>query len=58
MRNREDLKKWLLATSDYDNEIQRDHNAIVGCDKKFNNAIVRHSLGLKDEGTFRNPDDG
>ena len=24
LRNREDLKKWLLATSDYGNEIQED----------------------------------
>ena len=28
LRNREDLKKWLLATSDYGNEIQEDLNAI------------------------------
>ena len=30
LRNREDLKKWLLATSDYENETQEDLNAIVG----------------------------
>ena len=54
LRNREDLKKWLLATSDYGNEIQEDLNAIVGCDEKLNNAIVRHSLDLKDEPIFRN----
>ena len=30
LRNREDLKKWLLANSDYGNEIQEDLNAIVG----------------------------
>ena len=56
-RNREDLKKWLLATSDYGNEIQEDLNAIVGHDEKFNNAIVRHSLDLKGEAIFcnRNP---
>ena len=35
LRNREDLKKWLLATSDYGNRIQEDLNAIVGYDKKF-----------------------
>ena len=28
LRNREDLKKWLLATSDYGNEIQQDLNSI------------------------------
>ena len=54
LRNREDLKKWLLATSDYGNEIQDDLNAIVGYDEKFDNAIVRHSLYLKDEAIFRN----
>ena len=54
LRNREDLKKWLLATSDYGNEIQEDLNAIVGYDEKSNDAILRHSLDLKDEATFRN----
>ena len=38
LRNRQDLKKWLLATSDYGNDIQEDLNAIVGYDEKFNNA--------------------
>ena len=55
LRNREDLKKWLLATSNYGNEIQEDLTALVGYDEKFNNAIVRHSLDLKDEAIFRNP---
>ena len=55
LKNREDLKKWLLATSDYGNEIQQDLNAIVGFDEKFNNANVRHSLDRKDEAIFRNP---
>ena len=27
LRNREDFKKWLLATSDYGNEIQENLNA-------------------------------
>ena len=43
LRNREDLKKWILATSDYGNGIQEDLNAIVGYAEKFNNAIVSHS---------------
>ena len=43
LRNREDLKKWLLATSDYGDELQEDLNATVGYDEKFNNAIVRHA---------------
>ena len=55
VNNREDLKKWLLATSEYRNEIQEDLNAIVGYDEKFNNAIVRHALDLKDSAIFRNP---
>ena len=55
LKNREDLKNWLFATSDYGNEIQQDLNAIVGYDEKFNNAIVRHSLDCKDEAIFRNP---
>ena len=55
LRSKEDLKKWLLATSDYGNKIQEDLNAIVGYDEKFNNAIVRHSLDLKDEAIFCNP---
>ena len=55
IKNRDDLKKWLLATSDFGNEIQDDFNAIVGYDEKFTNAIVRHSLDLKDEVIFWNP---
>ena len=55
IRNRDDFKKWLLATGDYGNEIQDDLNAIVGYDEKFKNAIVRHSLDLKNEAIFRNP---
>ena len=55
IKNRENLKKWLLATSDYGNEIQEDLNAVVGHDENFTNEIVRHSLDLKDETVFRNP---
>ena len=55
IRNRDDLKKSLLATGKYGNEIQDDLNAIVGYDEKFNNAIVRHLLDLKDNAIFRNP---
>ena len=54
VNNREDLKKWLLATSEYGNEIQEDLNAIVGYDEKFNNATVRHALDLKDSAIFQN----
>ena len=55
IKNRDDLKKWLLATNDFGDEIQNDLNAVVGHDKNFANAIVRHSLDLKDESTFCNP---
>ena len=36
-------------------EIQKDLNAIVGYNEKFNNAIVRHVLDRKDETIFHNP---
>ena len=55
IKNRDNLKKWLLATSDFVDEIQDDLNAVVGHDESFTNAIVRHSLDLKDESIFRNP---
>ena len=44
-----------MATSNYGNDIQEDLNAIVGYDEKFNDAIVRRSLDLKDEAVFCNP---
>ena len=44
----------MFATGEYGNEIQDDLNAMVGYDEKFNNAIVRHSMDLKDEAIFRN----
>ena len=44
-----------MATSDYGNEMQEDLTAIVGYDEKLNNAIVRHSLDLKDQAIFLNP---
>ena len=53
--NRDNLKKWLLTTSKYGDEIQEDLKTIVGYDEKFTNAIVRHSLDLKDEAIFHNP---
>ena len=54
LNNRDDLKKWLLATSHYGDEMQKDLNAIVDYDEKFNNAIVRHALDLKNEAIFCN----
>ena len=35
LKNREDFRKWLLATSDYGQEMQDDLNAIVGYNEKF-----------------------
>ena len=55
IKNRDDLKRWLLATSDYGHEIQENLNAVVGYDEKFNNSIIRHALDLKDEAIFRTP---
>ena len=52
---REDLKKWLLATSDYGAKIEQNLAVVGGHDEKFNNSIVRHALDLKDESIFRNP---
>ena len=54
IKNRDDLKKWLLATSDFGDEIQDDLNAVVGHDENFTNAIVRYPLDLKDEAIFHN----
>ena len=45
----------LLATGPFGNKIQDDLNAIVEFDENFNNAIVRHSLDLKDQAIFCNP---
>ena len=55
IKNRDDLKKWLLAISDYGAEIEQNLAAVVGHDEKFNNSIVRHALDLKDESIFHNP---
>ena len=47
IKNREHLKKYLLATSSYGKELQEDLNVIVGHNKQSNNAIVRHALDKK-----------
>ena len=49
------LNKYLLATSDYGNELQQDLNVIVGHNEKFNNAIVKHALDSKNDGIMQNP---
>ena len=55
IQNRSDLKKWLLATSDYGRELQEDLNAVVGYDEKFTKAIVRHALDRTDASVMQNP---
>ena len=55
IKNRQDLQKYILATSDFGNELQENINQITGGDEKFNNAIVRRALDLKSEDLFRNP---
>ena len=55
IKKRDDLKKYLLATSNYGEELQEDLNAIVGHNEQFNNAIVRHALDEKNGGIMQNP---
>ena len=55
VKNREDLQKWILATSDFGRKLQQDINEITGEDEKFNNAVLRCALDLKSDGLFRNP---
>ena len=43
VNNRSDLRKFLLATSDYGRDIQENINTIVA-DGKFNQAVVRRAL--------------
>ena len=52
IKNREHLKKYLLATSSYGKELQEDLNVIVGHNKQSNNAIVRHALYKKKCGDY------
>ena len=50
------LQKWILATSEFGQELQQDINEITGGDEKFNNAVVRRVLDLKNAGLFQNPE--
>ena len=52
VKNRVDLQKWILATSDFGQELQQDINEITGGDEKFNNAVIRRALDLKSDGVF------
>ena len=55
VKNREDLQKWILATSDFGRELQQDINETTGGDEKFNNTVLRRALDLKSDELFRNP---
>ena len=47
VNNRADLRKFLLATSDYGQSIQENINSVV-TDGDYNNAALRHVLDKKD----------
>ena len=55
IKSRKDLQKFILANSDVGNELQENINAITSGDEKFNNAVLRRSLDLRDNDLFRNP---
>ena len=51
LNSRADLRKYLLATSDYSRNIQENIDAVV-TDGKFNDALVRHVLDEKNKSVF------
>ena len=51
LNSRADLQKYLLAASDYGQNIQENINAVV-TDRKFNDALVRHVLDEKNKGVY------
>ena len=52
VNNRADLRKFLLATSDYGKNIQENINSVV-TDGQFNNVALRHLLNEKGKGVFK-----
>ena len=54
VNNRSDLRKSLLATSDYGKNIRENINAVVA-DGKFNPALVRTAIDKKNRGVFEPP---
>ena len=46
-----DLRKYLVATSDYGQNIQENINSVV-TDGKFNDALIRHVLDEKNKGVL------
>ena len=49
VNNRSDLRKFLLATSNYGRNVQENINSVVA-GGKFNQAIVRRVLDQKNKG--------
>ena len=49
VNNRSDLRKFLLATSDYGRNIQENINS-VATDGRFNNTVVRHLPDKRNKG--------
>ena len=43
IKNRDNLKKWLLATSDFGDKIQDDLNAVVGTMR----SLLMQLLGIR-----------
>ena len=54
VNNRSDLRKCLLATSDYGRNIQENINSLVD-GGKFNQAVVYRVLDQKNKGVFESP---
>ena len=55
VNNRSDLRKFLLATSDYGKKnIQENINAVVA-DGKFIQTVVRRALDQENKGVFESP---
>ena len=54
VNNRSDLRKLLLATSDYGKNIQENINTIVA-DGKFIQSVVRRAVDHKNKGFFESP---
>ena len=54
VNNKSDLRKCLLATSEYGRNIQENINS-VAAGEKFNQAVVRRVLDQKNKGVFESP---
>ena len=49
------ILKYLLATSNYGEELEEDLNAIVVHNQQFNHAILTHASDEKNAGIMHNP---